>query len=177
MSTELSAKLQDWPAAGRARLFQRRTRATRNLTPPASAAWSFTFNLRARDPNPDTTGFSRVVLHLQPTSARPEPRHHRLQPRGVSISTYDKALASQTPPASAAWSFTFNLRARDPNPDTTGFSRVVFQFQPATRRWLARHHRLQPRGISISAYDRRLMSRDHRPSGVSISTYATVSRC
>src|SRR5882724_12846024 len=36
----------------------------------------------------DTTGFSRVVFQRQPTRAAAEARHHRLQPRGASVSTY-----------------------------------------------------------------------------------------
>jgi hypothetical protein len=40
----------------------------------------------------DTTGFSRVVFQLQPTTRRRDSGHHRLQPCGVSVSTYEPSL-------------------------------------------------------------------------------------
>jgi hypothetical protein len=77
----------------------------------------------------------------------------------------------QTPPASAAWCFNFNVSVA--TTDTTGFSRVVLQFQrqcrhqqtpPASAAWCfnfnltqrhdshSGHHQLQPRGASIATY-------------------------
>src|SRR6266404_5244377 len=82
-------------------------------------------------------------------------RHHRLQPRGASTSPYEPIrAASPTPPASAAWCFNFALRTEPLCiSDTTGFSRVVLQFQPTTTYGMKRHHRLQPRGASTFRYE------------------------
>src|SRR6266404_2796942 len=109
----------------------------------------------SRSASPDTTGFSRVVFQFQPTTTYGLMRHHRLQPRGASVSAYDDVRVDETPPASAAWCFNFALRTDSRCiSDTTGFSRVVFQLRPTNRAALhLRHHRLQPRGASVSAYD------------------------
>jgi len=76
---------------------------------------------------------SGVVLHLQRTSARRAPWHHRLFSRMVlHLQPGSARPEPQTPPASAVWSFNFNL---------SHLLRVP------------RHHRLQPRGTSISTYE------------------------
>ncbi|HKE55172.1 MAG TPA: hypothetical protein VKB46_00665, partial [Pyrinomonadaceae bacterium] len=77
----------------------------------------------------DTTGFSRVEFQFRPSlSDKPAGRYHRLQPGGVSISTYKGSFTDTG--------------------DTTGFSRVEFQFQPTKRREELRLklklHRLKP---------------------------------
>jgi len=82
----------------------------------------------------DTTGFSRVELQFQPTSGPTQSsgRYHRLQPRGVSISTYKRTrtVIMKIPRASVAWSFSFNLQGRSQNHEhTTGFSRVESHFR------------------------------------------------
>ena len=69
----------------------------------------FNFNLRPRDANPDTTGFSRVVLQLQP----------RVRATRTPDTTGFSRVVLQLQPTS-------RLRVTD----TTGFSRVVLQFQP-----------------------------------------------
>src|SRR2546427_5666582 len=43
-------------------------------------------------------------------------------------------------------------RVRENSLDTTGFSRVVHQLQPNQSRTLFGYHRLQPHGVSVSAY-------------------------
>jgi len=145
---------------------------------------------------PDTTGFSRVVFQLQPGSGEARPRYRRLQPRGVSVTTWQRRGAPQIPPALAAWSFSYNLAAarRGPDtagfsraqsplqpssgeapqippasaarsfsynlaaarraPDTTGFSRVEFQLQPGSGEARPRYRRLQPRGVSVTTWQR-----------------------
>jgi hypothetical protein len=57
----------------------------------------------------ETTAFSRAELQLLREIVKPMPaRHHRLQPRGASTSSLNsEANASQTPQASASWSFNF----------------------------------------------------------------------
>jgi len=49
-------------------------------------------------------------------------------------------------------------RLRENSLDTTGFSRVVHQLQPNQSRTLFGYHRLQPRGVSVSAYFARKQS-------------------
>ena len=74
------------------------------------SAWSSTSAYKAR-PNKreDTTRFSGVEFQLRPTAAL---RQHK------------------TPPASAAWSFNFDLQQIASTQDTTRFSGVEFQLQP-----------------------------------------------
>src|SRR5262249_42029929 len=103
--------------------------------PPASALWSFSFNLPT-DSNVrlDTTGFSRVEFQFQPTNRLERSTgYHRLQPGGVSISTYQQTRTfDRMTPASTGWSFNFNLLL------------AFLKF--------CRYHRLQPGGVSISTY-------------------------
>ncbi|MFY9571959.1 MAG: hypothetical protein WAV20_11220, partial [Blastocatellia bacterium] len=87
--------------------------------PPASAAWRFNFNLRESQPLPDTTGFSRVVIQLQPTRIATARRHHRLQPGGDSIQTYEITHAPDTTSFRTAF-----------NEDTCGGARPKFAHCP-----------------------------------------------
>ena len=90
--------------------------------------------------------------------------HYRLQLRGPSSLTYERRTRTQTPPASAAWCFNFNLRHNLAFPDTTGFSRVVLQFHP-TSRAASRHRcqRLKAEGVfgAVSATAPRLKLNHH----------------
>jgi hypothetical protein len=63
-----------------------------------------------------------------------------------------QSVGEATPPASAVWYFNFNLGSSARSPQTTGFSRVVFQFQPRIEREIYGDHRLQPCGASILTY-------------------------
>src|SRR5206468_1078484 len=96
-------------------------------------------------------GFSRVVLRFPPTNRPPGiPRHHRLQPCGASVSTYESApWNSPTPPASAVWCFGFHLLIGPLEfPDTTRLKPVVsVNLRSSIRRWKLKNHTAEAGGV------------------------------